>query len=447
MDNSIIQGFSKYTKQERIDALIQKYGFQKDLVNWLATFENTDAAIQNTIDDLSENPVSCFPFPFSLAPNFVVNGKNLFFPLVSEESSVVAALGNAAGFWAKRGGFRAEVLGTEKKGQVHFIWNGNPEYLQSLFPEIRSKLLVESAFLTTKMEERGGGIIGIELKSMPHILPNYYQLDTGFETCDAMGANFINSCLEQFRKSLQKYFLTSEKVSTNQRECEIIMAILSNYTPESRVQAWVECPIVDLLDGKTEAECLHFAHKFEQAIWISQADVSRAVTHNKGIFNGIDALAVATGNDFRAIEACGHAFASRNGHYSGLTDVQIQDGKFRFSIELALAVGVVGGVTAVHPLAKLARQILDNPSASELMMYLAVAGLASNFGAVKALVSVGIQQGHMKMHLSNIMNQLQIPEEHRAEIQAYFQDKTVSFSAVEEYWKGYGSRVSGYKVN
>jgi len=167
------------------------------------------------------------------------------------------------------------------------------------------------------------------------------------------------------------------------------------------------------------------------------------VTHNKGIFNGIDALAVATGNDFRAIEACGHAFASRNGQYSGLTDVQIQDGMFKFSIELALAVGVVGGVTAVHPMAKLAMKILDNPSAKELMMYLAVAGLASNFAAVRALVSVGIQKGHMKMHLSNIMNQLQIPEEKRAQIQSHFQDKTVSFNAVEEFWKSCRLRDSG----
>ena len=117
---------------------------------------------------------------------------------------------------------------------------------------------------------------------------------------------------------------------------------------------------------------------------------------------------------------------------------RFRTGNSVFSIELALAVGVVGGVTAVHPLAKLAMQILDNPSAKELMMYLAVAGLASNFGAVKALVSVGIQQGHMKMHLSNIMNQLNVPEDHRAEIQRYFQDKTVSYSEVEEYWKSFG---------
>jgi len=435
MDKTIINGFSKYNKKQRIEALIQKYGFQDDLAHWLASFENSNETIQKIIDDLSENPISTFPFPFSIAPNFVVNGKNLFFPLVSEESSVVAALGNAAGFWAKHGGFHAEVLGTEKKGQVHFIWLGNPEYLQSLFPEIRKKLLTESAFLTAKMEARGGGITGIELKSLPHVLTNYFQLDASFETCDAMGANFINSCLEQFGKSLQDYFMTSEKVSKGQRDCEIIMAILSNYTPESRVHAWVECQVSELLDGKSLQECEFFARKFEQAIRISQAEVSRAVTHNKGIFNGIDALALATGNDFRAIEACGHAFAARNGHYSGLTDVQIQNGKFLFSIELAMAAGVVGGVTAVHPLAGLAMQILDNPSAKELMMYLVVAGLASNFGAVKALVSVGIQQGHMKMHLSNIMNQLNIPDENRAEIQFYFQDRTVSFSAVEVYWK------------
>ncbi len=435
MDESIMPGFSKYNKQQRINALIQKCGFNADLAEWLNSFESSNKTTQKIIDDLSENPISSFHLPFSVSPNFVVNGKYLFFPLVSEESSVVAALGNAAGFWARRGGFRAEVLGTEKKGQVHFLWKGNPEQLQLLFPEIRKKLRAESAFLTAKMEERGGGITRIGLKALPQVLPNYFQLDAGFETCDAMGANFINSCLEQFSKSLQDFFRNSKAISDCDRECEIILSILSNYTPESRVSAWVECPVDKLLEGKSEAECSQFAQKFKQAVRIAQADVSRAVTHNKGIFNGIDALAVATGNDFRAIEACGHAYASRNGQYAGLTDVQVRDGNFRFSIELALAVGVVGGVTTVHPLAKLAMQILGNPSANELMMYLAVAGLASNFGAVKALVSGGIQQGHMKMHLSNIMNQLNIPEERRGEVQYYFQDKTVSFSAVEEYWK------------
>jgi len=443
MDDSIIKGFSKYTKHQRIKALIRKYGFDENLALWLESFEAHDEITRRIINDLSENSISSFHLPFSLAPNFVVNDKNLFFPLVTEESSVVAALSNVAGFWAQRGGFHAEVSGTEKKGQVHFKWKGNPETLHLLFTEIKEKLFAESAFLTVKMIERGGGISSIELKDMAHILPDYFQLDASFETCDAMGANFINSCLEQFAKSLQQYFQRNEKLSLKERDCEIIMAILSNYTPNSRVRAWAECPVDNLLDSKTSEECKLFAAKMEQAIRISQMDVSRAVTHNKGIFNGIDALALATGNDFRAIEACGHAYAARSGHYMGLTDIVIQNGVFRFSIELAMAVGVIGGVTTVHPLAKLAMKILDQPTASELMMYLAVAGLASNFGAVKALVSSGIQEGHMKLHLSNIMNQIRIPEDYRSEVLYYFQDKTVSFSAVEEYWKSL--RLKGYE--
>ena len=435
MDDSIIPGFSKYSKQWRIDALVQKYNFDADLGVWLGSFELSDPTVQKIIDDLSENQVTNFHLPFSIAPNFVVNGHNMFFPLVTEESSVVAALANAAGYWAGRGGFHGEVLGTEKKGQVHFQWKGKAEKLQLLFPKIKERLLAESAYLLTKMVERGGGISSLELKDMNHELPDYFQLDVGFQTCDAMGANFINSCLEQFGRSLKEYFKNSEKVSGEEQDCKIIMAILSNYTPDSRVRAWVECPVNDLLEGKSEEENTRFAREFEQAIRISQFDIARAVTHNKGIFNGIDALALATGNDFRAIEACGHAFATRRGSYSGLTDLEIIDGTFRFSIELAMAVGVVGGVTAMHPLTKLAMRILGNPSAPELMTYMAVAGLASNFAAVRALVSGGIQQGHMKMHLNNILAQLNVPKERHPEIQGYFQDKTISFSAVGQYWK------------
>ena len=437
MDDSILSGFSKYSKQQRIEALIQRCHFEADLCTWLRSFELTDPATQKIIEGLSENQVSNFHLPFSIAPNFVVNGHHLFFPLVSEESSVVAALANAARYWASRGGFHAEVLGTEKKGLVHFKWKGKAEKLRLLFPEIKERLLDQSAFLMTKMVNRGGGISSLELKDMNHVLPYYFQLDAGFQTCDAMGANFINSCLEQLGKSLQGYFRISDKVSGDEQDCEIIMAVLSNYTPDSRVHAWVECPVNDLLEGKSEVENRLFVLKFEEAILISQADIYRAVTHNKGIFNGIDALALATGNDFRAIEACGHAFAARNGSYRGLTDVEVKDGLFRFNIDLAMAVGVVGGVTGVHPMSKLALQILGNPSAPELMMYLAVAGLASNFAAVKVLVSIGIQKGHMKMHLNNILNQLNITEERRPEIQLYFQDKIISFSVVEQYWENH----------
>lgn len=433
MNDTYISGFSRYSKQERIHTLIHKYELDNDLEQWLAMFACPDAETQKIIEELSENTLTSFHLPFSVAPNFVVNGKSLFFPLVSEESSVVAALSNAAGYWTQHGGFHARVLGTEKKGQVHFIWHGDPTKLKSLMPDIKERLLIDSSHLTQKMTARGGGITSIELKEMPHVLPDYYQLDASFESCDAMGANFINSCLEQFAHSLRHYISTSEKLSEQDHECTVIMAILSNYTPQSRVRAWVECPVEELLPGKTKAESGNFAETFVQAIQIAKADVSRAVTHNKGIFNGIDALAIATGNDFRALEACAHAYASRQGSYSSLTDVEISDGKFLFSIELPLAPGVVGGVTALHPLARLSMRILDNPSASDLMMYMAVAGLASNFAAVRALITGGIQKGHMKMHLSNIMNHLNVPMDKQEEVEKYFADKPISFSLVEQY--------------
>ena len=433
MNKSFISGFSRYSKQERIQALVHQYELDKDLEQWLATFACSDEKTQKVIETLSENTLTSFPLPFSVAPNFVVNGKSLFFPLVTEESSVVAALANAAGFWASHDGFHARVLGTEKKGQVHFTWKGNPDKLKSLMPEIKEHLLTESNYLTRKMTERGGGITSITLKEMPQVLPHYYQLDASFETCEAMGANFINSCLEQFAHTLRHYIATSESLSDEEHESTIIMAILSNYIPQSLVQAWVECPVEELLPGKTKEENEDFAETFRQAIQIAKADVSRAVTHNKGIFNGIDAMALATGNDFRAFEACAHAYASHMGQYRGLTDVVISNGMFHFSIELPLAAGVVGGVTALHPLARLSMRILHNPSASELMMYLAVTGLASNFAAVRALISGGIQQGHMKMHLSNIMNHLNVPMDKQEEVEKYFTDKPISFSSVEQY--------------
>ena len=433
MDDSLLRGFSKYSKEERINALVRKYGFDTDMGRRLYSFESTDREAQKILEELSENTLTSFHLPYSVAPNFVVNGQTLFFPLVTEESSVVAALANAGGYWAERGGFHGEVLGIEKKGQVHFIWKGNADNLQKLFPGIKEHLLTESGYLTKKMKQRGGGILSLELKDMRQLMVDYYQLEASFDTCDAMGANFINSCLEQFAKSLQQYLMTCEKLPLEERSCKIIMSILSNYTPDSLVKAWVEWPVTGLLNERTETENRVFAESFVQAIQISQVDVARAVTHNKGIFNGIDAMAIATGNDFRAIEACGHAFATRNGSYCGLTEVTIHEDKFRFGIEIALAAGVVGGVTSLHPLAKLSMRILGNPSASELMIYMAVAGLASNWAAVKALITGGIQQGHMKMHLSNIMNMMNIPFDKREEVEKYFADKPISLSSVEQY--------------
>ena len=430
-EHKIISGFSKLNRKQKIEWLVERLNLDSKTLDFLDSFQLDDESVQTIIADLSENQLSNYHLPFTVAPNFLINGKFLTFPLVTEESSVVAALAKAAGFWASRGGFHAETVGTEKKGQVHFSWFGNPAKLKKRFPQIKKQLLVEVAPFIQNMEARGGGITDVRLNHLPEIQPNYYQLDVSFETCDAMGANFINSCLEQFGKTLKSWVERNDDFTSEEKKLKIIMAILSNYVPNSRVKVWVECPLADLDHDLDQAS--GFAEKFVQAVQISRRDVSRAVTHNKGIFNGIDALAIATGNDYRAIEAGGHAFASKNGQYAGLSDAHVSNGKFWFGLEMPLAVGVVGGVTSLHPLAKLAMQLLEQPSASDLMIYLAVAGLASNWSAVRALVTTGIQRGHMKMHLSNILNSLQVSDEQKQAVKHYFQDREVSFSEVQKY--------------
>lgn len=434
--NNPIASFSKWTKKQKIEWLICELNLDAGTEQNLVDFELDSSQFQQVISDLSENQISNYHLPFTVAPNFLINGKMKVFPLVTEESSVVAALAKASGFWSKRGGFSTQVIGKQKKGQVHFSWSGDPEKLKSFFPDISKKLLKDTESLTHNMRKRGGGVLSIDLKPLPEIMPNYYQLDVAFETGDAMGANFINSCLEQFGKSLGLYILDHDQFHGDEEELEVIMCILSNYVPDCRVKAWVSCSVADL--GKNEEEASVFVDKFIRAVQIAKADVSRAVTHNKGIFNGIDALALATGNDFRAIEAGAHAYAARNGAYSSLTQAELKDDQFIFSIELPLAVGTVGGITAVHPFAKLAMQILEDPSADDLMGYLAVAGLASNWSAVNALVTTGIQRGHMKMHLSNILNVLNASDLQKEIAQNYFKERSVSFSDVETFLKNNG---------
>jgi hydroxymethylglutaryl-CoA reductase len=173
-----------------------------------------------------------------------------------------------------------------------------------------------------------------------------------------------------------------------------------------------------------------FANKVRRAVRIAEIDPHRATTHNKGIYNGVDAVIIATGNDFRAVEACGHTYAARNGSYESLTHCTIENGIFKFWIDLPLAVGVVGGLTQLHPLVKRCLQLLGNPSAQDLMKIVAVSGLAQNFAALKAMTTVGIQKGHMKMHLLNILNHLEASDSEKEYALTYFKDNIVSFTNV-----------------
>jgi len=412
-----ISGFSKLSKDEKIDwldahVLTENPDFKKILHQYL----NTNPELQALHDDFIENTISNFYLPYAVAPNFVINNKKYVIPMAIEESSVVAAASMVAKFWSKRGGFKTTVMSTTKIGQVHFMYAGDKVALETYFNHIKPQLLEATSGLTKNMQKRGGGILDIELRDKTASLENYYQLHVSFETKDSMGANFINSCLEQIAKTFSKDGI------------KIVMSILSNYTPDCLVRAEVSCPVSDLY----KEDALHYAQKFVEAVKIAQVEPYRAVTHNKGIMNGVDAVVIATGNDFRAIEAGVHAYASRKGQYQSLSNAEIKDGIFRFWIELPLAVGTVGGLTALHPLAKISLALLKNPSAKELMEIMAAAGLAQNFAALRALTTNGIQHGHMKMHFTNMLNSLKTSPSEKAALRAQFKDKTITFAALND---------------
>ena len=411
----LIAGFSKFNKQQKIEWLAENF-FQKreEGIKILKQYWNADEKLQSLHDEFIENTISNFYVPYAIAPNFIINGKTYTIPMSIEESSVVAAASLVAKFWSVRGGFKAKVLSTTKVGHVHFMYAGDKEKLQETFNKIKLKLFEETEAITENMRKRGGGILDIELIDKTSELKDYYQLYVTFETKDSMGANFINSCLEKIADIFKN------------DDIQIVMSILSNYVPECLVRAEVSCHIDDFFDENPR----FYAKKFVQAVQIAEVEPYRAVTHNKGIMNGIDAVVLATGNDFRAIAAGIHAYASRDGHYRSLTHAKIEGDVFHFWIEIPLALGTVGGLTKLHPLAKLSLEMLHQPSAEELMQVVAVAGLAQNFAALKALTTTGIQEGHMKMHMNNILNQLEATVHEKNILVDQFKGKTVSYNDV-----------------
>ncbi len=415
--SKIISGFSKLSKEEKIVWLAKNYFANESKgIAVLKQYTNQDLKLQQLHDEFIENTISNFYVPYAVAPNFIINGKKYAIPMAIEESSVVAAASLVAKFWSTRGGFKAEVISTTKVGQVHFMYSGDWEALTMYFKKNKSKLIAATDAITANMKKRGGGIKDIELRNKTADLENYYQLHVTFETADSMGANFINSCLEAIANSFKNDAI------------EIVMSILSNYVPECLVRAEVSCDVSEFF----HENATYYAKKFVHAVAIANVEPYRAVTHNKGIMNGIDAVVLATGNDFRAVAAGAHAYAARSGTYKSLTNAKIENGKFHFWIEIPLSVGTVGGLTKLHPLAKLSLEILQFPTAKELMQIIAVAGLAQNFAALKALTTTGIQQGHMKMHLNNILNQLEANVHEKRVIVEKFKGKIVSHNAIAE---------------
>jgi len=428
-----IKGFSKLSKDEKIEWLTKTCFHQNDKAKKiLKQYWNSDNNLQKLHDEFSENTVSNYYLPFAIAPNFLINNKLYTVPMAIEESSVVAAASKAAKFWMNNGGFKAEVIATEKIGQVHFLFHGNKKIISDYFHFVKPLFFEKTKSITSKMNSRGGGILDIFLVDKTSDINGYFQIFATFNTVDAMGANFINSCLEDFSKTFCNSISKFNSNELKSEDIEIIMSILSNYVPNCIVKCSLSCSVSELND--LEPETKNFTSRLVKAVEIANNDIHRAVTHNKGIMNGVDAVAIATGNDFRAIEAGAHAYASI-GKYKSLSNAYIENEMFYFELKLPLAIGTVGGVTNLHPLVKLALNILENPNAKDLMNIIASVGLAQNFGALRSLVTSGIQKGHMKMHLTNLLNKHKASENEKEQALVYFKNKLVSSSSVENFIK------------
>jgi hydroxymethylglutaryl-CoA reductase len=428
-DQQAVKGFSKMSREEKINWLTTMIS-DEELSSFLQTFRIPDTGLQEKFESFSENTLSNFHIPWGIVPNVLVDGHMYHVPVAIEESSVVAAASKAASFWAERGGFNTLFVSSIKRGQIHFMYYGDQEQLRINFDCVSEILKKAVSHLTASMEQRGGGVVSLQLKRMTGLPSEYNQIVLEAKTMDSMGANFLNSLLEEMGRVLPDAI----RKCVGKGKVDVVMAILSNFTPDSIVRVLVETP-VEKLTWHKEMSPERFAQRMKWAADIAIHDRSRAATHNKGIFNGVDAVVLATGNDFRAVEAAGHSFAVRKGKYSGLSRVEIENNNFSMQLDIPLSLGTVGGLTSLHPLAAKSLRILGNPDARTLMKIAASVGLATNFAAMASLVTTGIQKGHMKMHLQNIINSLEIKPQYHQKILDHFRESTVSVAAVKEYVK------------
>ena len=428
-----IIGFSKLSREDKISWISSNFlNESSEFKKILNSYLNNDTEIQSLHNSFSENSISNFYLPYSVSPNFLINNKNYCIPLVTEESSVVAALSNSSKFWFERGGFKSNIINNLKNGQIHFMFKGKKKLLEKLINDNVLDLIKSTDEITKRMRARGGGIKKIKLIDKSSDLKDYLQLSVDFITVDSMGANFINSCLEKISKTFKELIIKSNYFKDSEKDIKIIMSILSNYTPDCLVEASVECNLDELgtIEGLPSRE---FASKFKSAFDIAQIDINRAVTHNKGIMNGIDAVLISTGNDFRAVEAGIHAYASSDGQYKSLSQCSIINDTFKISLKIPVSVGTVGGITDLHPMVKLSLQMLGNPTSLDLMKIICSVGLAQNFAAVKSLVSSGIQKGHMKMHLINLLIKNSANKTQIENSKEYFKDKEINNQSVIEF--------------
>ena len=380
-------GFSKKSYQERLELLKAQALLSPERQESLEQDEQMSVTVA---DQLSENVVGTFSLPYSLVPEVLVNGQEYTVPYVTEEPSVVAAASYASKIIKRAGGFTAQVHERQMIGQVALYQVANPEQAQEKIASKKSELLELANQAYPSIVKRGGGARDLrveKIKGETDFLVVYLHVDTQ----EAMGANMLNTMLEALKPVL-------EELSQGQS----LMGILSNYATDSLVTA--SCRIAFRYLSSQKDQGREIAEKMTLASQFAQADPYRAATHNKGIFNGIDAILIATGNDWRAIEAGAHAFASRDGRYQGLSrwTLDLEREELVGEMTLPMPVATKGGSIGLNPRVALSHELLGNPSAKELAQIIVSIGLAQNFAALKALVSTGIQQGHMKLQAKSL---------------------------------------------
>lgn len=380
-------GFSKKSYHERLELLKAQALLSPEKQTSLEQDEQVSLAVA---DQLSENVVGTFSLPYSIIPELLVNGQDYTVPYVTEEPSVVAAASYASKIIKRAGGFTAQVHQRQMIGQVALYQVADPEQAQVKIISKKAELLELANQAYPSIVKRGGGARDLrveQIKGETDFLVVYLHIDTQ----EAMGANMLNTMLEALKPVL-------EELSQGQS----LMGILSNYATDSLVTA--SCRIAFRYLSRQKDEAREIAEKIALASQFAQADPYRATTHNKGIFNGIDAILIATGNDWRAIEAGAHAFASRDGRYQGLSQWTLDMEKEELVGEMTLPMPVAtkGGSIGLNPRVALSHELLGNPSAKELAQIIVSIGLAQNFAALKALVSTGIQQGHMKLQAKSL---------------------------------------------
>ena len=412
-------GFSKKSYHERLELLKAQALLSTERQGSLEQDEQMSVTVA---DQLSENVVGTFSLPYSLVPEVLVNGQEYTVPYVTEEPSVVAAASYASKIIKRAGGFTAQVHERQMIGQVALYQVANPDLAQVQIASKKAELLELANQAYPSIVKRGGGACDLhveQIKGETDFLVVYLHVDTQ----EAMGANMLNTMLEALKPVL-------EELSQGQS----LMGILSNYATDSLVTA--SCRIAFRYLSRQKDQGREFAEKIALASQFAQADPYRATTHNKGIFNGIDAILIATGNDWRAIEAGAHTFASRDGHYQGLSSwrLDLETEELVGEMTLPMPVATKGGSIGLNPRVALSHELLGNPSAKELAQIIVSIGLAQNFAALKALVSTGIQQGHMKLQAKSLALLAGASESEVAPlVERLIADKTFNLETAQRY--------------